>query len=264
MNKGGYVYQGDRIIRDAAMVVFTVAIATLGAAMMTLTSSPLVKGAAFLWLPAALQLMAGVWLGPWRGAIAGGIGAQAAGIIAYGGWAPADFIMNLVAGGFANSFLPGLLFKWLRIDPALGTRRAQIARSSAVVAIAITASVAIAWLQLPISRFLGLNSDGAWTYLLPMGAIVVALYIGQELNPASGAFAKALVVVVLSCLLSAAIGVWGAVVGGQTWQAAMLVTGTGWFLGDTASALLGLYVLAQFTPAAQARGLAPYLVERQT
>ena len=86
-----YGYHGSRLIRDAATAIFTILIALLGAAMMTVTSSPLMKGASFLWLPAALQLIAGVWLGPIRGFIAGGIGAQAASVIAYGGLGASGF-----------------------------------------------------------------------------------------------------------------------------------------------------------------------------
>ena len=59
--------------------------------MMNVTSSPSMKGA-MLWV--ALQLVAGVWLGPVRGMIAGGLGAYAAGILAYGGWGLADIIMT--------------------------------------------------------------------------------------------------------------------------------------------------------------------------
>src|SRR5437868_15052134 len=90
-------YRKDRegaAIAFQATVFFTVSIAAIGAIMMTLTSSPTAKGASFLWLPAALQLMAGVWLGPIRGMIAGGLGAYLAGILAYGGWGLVDIIMN--------------------------------------------------------------------------------------------------------------------------------------------------------------------------
>lgn len=253
-----YEYTGDRIIRDAATIVFAVVIAILGAAMMTLTSSPLVKGAAFLWLPAALQLIAGVWLGPVRGALAGGIGAQAAGVIAYGGWALPDFIMNLIAGGLANSFLPGLLFRWFKLDPTLGVQNARIGRAFLLILLATFVAIGFALVQIPITSALGW-SNGAWTYFLPTVAIVLVLLVGRGLPIHFGDLFPALIIVVLISFLSAAIGVTGAVVGGQTWQAAIIGTGIGWFLGDTASCILGLYTLAQFTPSAQKRGIAPIL-----
>ncbi len=118
------IYRGGREterIRFQATVYFIVSIAVIGAIMMTLTSSPTAKGASFLWLPAALQLMAGVWLGPWLGFIAGGLGAYLAGILAYGGWGLVDIIMNPVAGGFANSLLPAVLFRFLGVDPDVRT-----------------------------------------------------------------------------------------------------------------------------------------------
>src|SRR5579884_226826 len=113
-------YRGSDRLQWGAVIIFTVLIAVLGAVMMTFTSSPLVKGAAFLWLPAALQLIAGAWLGPWRGGLAAGIGAQLAGIIAYGGWGLPDWIMNFVAGGVANAALPALLFQAFRLPADLG------------------------------------------------------------------------------------------------------------------------------------------------
>jgi hypothetical protein len=157
---GTYHYDRDELVRSGATVFFTVAIAFVGAMMMVLTSSPLVKGAAFLWLPAALQLIAGVWLGPLRGFIAGGVGAQVAGIIAYGGWAPADFIMNLVAGGFANSLLPALLFRWLKIDPALGSVSVRISHA-AIIVVSLTAFLIIlALAQLFLASRVGVDLGG--------------------------------------------------------------------------------------------------------
>jgi len=85
MNTTSPQSQRDTTIANYATVVFTVLIALIGAIMMVLTSSPLIKGASFLWLPAALQLIAGVWLSPLRGLIAGGVGAYAARIISYQG-----------------------------------------------------------------------------------------------------------------------------------------------------------------------------------
>ena len=48
-----------RAIKSYGALVITVLITVIGAAMMTITSSPAMKGAAFLWLPAALQLIGG-------------------------------------------------------------------------------------------------------------------------------------------------------------------------------------------------------------
>src|SRR5574341_816306 len=93
-----YVAKRDPALRGRFALIMAVAIAAIGWVMMTIGSSPSVKGASFLWLPAALQLVAGVWLGPWWGLLAGGLGAYAAGILAYGGWGIVDIIMNPIAG----------------------------------------------------------------------------------------------------------------------------------------------------------------------
>jgi hypothetical protein len=250
-----YEYRGDRLIRDAATAIFTVLIALLGAAMMTVTSSPLVKGASFLWLPAALQLIAGVWLGPLRGLIAGGVGAQAAGVIAYGGWAPADFIMNLVAGGVANSWLPGLMFRWFRIDPAFGSKAESIWRAGAILLGLVIVVIGVALGQFFYGQKIGLT--GGWGFVLPLVVLLAVPFVWRSMTLGTRDFFLGLVVAVVSCFLSALIGTWGAVVGGQSWEAAFFATGIGWFLGDTASAILGLYMLSQFTERAQKVGVAP-------
>jgi hypothetical protein len=248
-------YRGDRLIRDAATAIFIVLIALLGAVMMTVTSSPLVKGAAFLWLPAALQLIAGVWLGPLRGLIAGGIGAQAAGVIAYGGWAFPDVIMNLIAGGIANSWLPAVMFRGLRIDPSFGSKPEALWRPAVVLLLVTILLLILAATQLFLGDATGIT--GGWGYVLPIVVVLALPLVWRSITPITRGFYLALIVAVISCLLSAAIGTWGAVVGGQTWQAAVLGTGVGWFLGDTASAILGIYMLAQFTERARLAGFAP-------
>src|SRR5689334_106176 len=116
-----YISKRDPAVRVGFSIFMAVAIAAIGYIMMTVGSSPTVKGASFLWLPAALQLVAGIWLGPVYGTLAAALGAYAAGIFAYGGWGITDIIQNPLAGGVANAFLPWLLFKLLNIDPTLGT-----------------------------------------------------------------------------------------------------------------------------------------------
>lgn len=218
---------------------------------MTITSSPLAKGAAFLWLPAALQLMAGVWLGPIRGTIAGGLGAYLAGILAYGGWGPVDIIMNLIAGGLANSFLPWLMFRILRIDPTMGSTEesAAVVLSAALrLLIVLAAAIGVAVLGLYMKL-------GPWGYLPSLALVLLApLFLKNlSLNPLN--VVKGVGVSILISAVSALIGAYGQVYGGQTWAGALLGTSLGWFLGDTVSAILGLYMLAVFTPRATHYGI---------
>lgn len=238
----------DKTIRNYATVVFGVAIAIVGAGMMTLTSSPMMKGAAFLWLPAALQLMSGVWLGPLRGLLAGGLGAYAAGIIAYQGWGLPDIIMNPIAGGFANSLLPGLLFKWLKIDPSFGSEGGDIKRAAfRILGLLVTVVVLAVVLKL-----IGL---GLWGYVPPLVFLMAAPLFLAGLKVNKRDFILAFIIAVVISFISAAIGVIGVVVSGQTLEAAIFGTGLGWFLGDTVSCILGLYILASFTNRARKRGL---------
>jgi hypothetical protein len=240
-------------IQTQATVFFVVTIAAVGAMMMTLTSSPTAKGASFLWLPAALQLIAGIWLGPWRGSIAGGLGAYLAGILAYGGWGLVDIIMNPIAGGIGNTMLPALLFSALGVDPSLGTDKSAdpvdllyaAGRVGALAALALIVTFAVMPLQL-----------GLWSYApLFLLLSLAPLFLGG-LKISKRQFLTAFLICIFSSAVSAVFGVAGQVVGGQTWQAATLGTGLGWFLGDTVSSVLGLYLLASFTERARMLGIA--------
>ncbi len=231
--------------RNSATLLMTILIALLGAFMMTLTSSPLVKGAALLWIPAALQLVAGVWLGYIRGFLAGGIGAYLAGIIAYGGWGLPDIIMNLIAGGFANSVLPAFLFSTLKINPDLDSNPETMTKG--FIRVLVLTAIAIGL------GFVSLNQEWGWKGYLPSIIIVFALpFLLNDLKLNKKQFIMACIVCVVISFISAGIGFSGMRLGGQTQEAA-LISATGWFLGDVISAFLGLYILASFTKKAIAR-----------
>jgi hypothetical protein len=250
-------YKRDSLLRVGATAAFMIAIALIGAFMMGVTSSPAVKGAALLWLPAALQLMAGVWLGPTRGFVAGAFGAQAAGVLAYGGWAPSDWIMNFVAGGLANSALPALLFAAFRLDPAFPAPQGAKTRGTLLWTIGLTiAVVAVAFIQKPLLEAAHVDM-GTWGYVLPLLFALIPIVLGLARLGTAVQFSLAVVVVVLICFVSASIGVVGAVVGGQTLEGAVVTVGIGWFMGDTVSCIIGLYALAALTPWARERGFAP-------
>ncbi len=247
-----YRYEGSDVLRNYATVAFGVAIALLGAVMMTLTSSPLAKGAAFLWLPAALQLMAGVWLGPIRGMLAGGLGAYAAGIIAYGGWGLPDIIMNPIAGGLANSLLPAYLFRWAKIDPDFGSQGTAVKKGLWVVLVLLAVIIALAIALRPLNL-------GWLAYVPSIILLLIIPFVLSNLAVHVRDFVLAVLIAIVISFVSAVLGTLGTVLAGQSWQAAIVATGVGWFLGDTASCILGIYVLASFTERARRRGLAPYI-----
>lgn len=238
----------DPRIKAYAALIFAVLIAVVGAAMMTVTSSPTMKGAALLWLPAALQLIAGVWLGPRLGFLAGGIGAYAAGIIAYGGWGLTDIIMNLIAGGVANAMLPAVLFRVLGVQPNLGSRPQFIGRGIGVIVaiLVVCVGLAIGLRTLPL---------GTWAYAPSLAILAIAPLFLRNLNINGRQLMLGVAIAILACAVSAAIGVTGAVVGGQSWSGAFVSVGIGWFFGDTVSAMLGLYMLAALTDRAKYAGL---------
>jgi hypothetical protein len=246
-----YVKKRDPALRYGFALFMAVAIAAIGWVMMTVGSSPTVKGASFLWLPAALQLAAGVWLGPWLGFLAGGLGAYAAGILAYGGWGLVDIIMNPIAGGFANAMLPALLFSAMKIDPKLGAENPSSVLSGAIRVLILGALVLIAGLA---NIFLSLPSP--WGYLIPLVVLVVAAWLLlKDIGLSRRHFLPAVGIAVFICAVSALIGAIGATVGGKPFAAALVDPGIGWFAGDTVSAILGLYLLPLFTDRLRTAGI---------
>jgi len=247
-----YVAKRDPALRYGFTLGMAVAIAAVGWVMMTIGSSPTVKGASFLWLPAALQLAAGVWLGPWLGFLAGGLGAYAAGILAYGGWGLVDIIMNPIAGGFANAMLPALLFTAFQIDPNLGAENPSDVFPGAVRVVILGVLVLVAGLA---NIFLDLPMPLG--FLLPLVVLCVAAwFLLRGIGLSRRHFVPAVAIAVFICAVSAVIGAIGATVGGKPFMAALVDPGIGWFAGDTVSAILGLYLLALFTDRLRIAGIA--------
>lgn len=241
--------QRDPSLKNYAVIAFALSIAVIGWLMMTVTSSPNMKGAAMLWLPAALQLVAGVWLGPVRGMIAGGLGAYAAGILAYGGWGLADIIMNPIAGGIANAWLPAILFSMSKIDLSEGFENSDLKQGVFTIIAMLIITIIVG--MLPI-----FTDIGNWAYLAGFAIVSFGLLLTKQLSNKLGQSALAIFYCVLISAISAAIGTCGAHVAGNSWEAAFLQTGLGWFLGDTVSCVLGLYILAFYTKKARDHGIA--------
>lgn len=247
-----YISKRDPALRGVFALIMAVAIAGVGWVMMTIGSSPSVKGASFLWLPAALQLVAGVWLGPWLGLLAGGLGAYAAGILAYGGWGIVDIIMNPIAGGIANAMLPALIFQWLKINPTFKTKDPGEVLRGAVRVLVLALLVLAAGLlnivlKLPVP----------WGFLIPFVVLIVGAWaLFRDLKLDKRHFTLAVIVAVVISAASALIGAIGATVGGKPFAAALVDPGIGWFTGDTVSAILGLFLLPLFTKRLRDAGIA--------
>jgi len=205
-----------------------------------------------MWLPAALQLTAGVWLGPLYGLLAGGLGAYAAGILAYGGWGIVDIIMNPIAGGFANSFLPWLLFKLFKVDATLGAAKPSEILSASIRALILVVIVLASGMLGPL-----LHIPFPWGYVISLVVLLVAGYFllgGLKLSMKD--FLLGFVIAIVISAVSAFIGAIGATVGGTPFAVALINPGVGWFAGDSVSAVLGLYLLAMYTKRLRISGIA--------
>jgi hypothetical protein len=98
---------------------------------------------------------------------------------------------------------------------------------------------------------------GPWGLLFPLVVMLVAGWIlFRNLQLSQRDFLLGVLVAVIASLASAVIGAIGATVGGKPFAAALLDPGIGWFLGDTVSAILGLYLLALYTERLRNAGIA--------
>jgi len=96
-----------------------------------------------------------------------------------------------------------------------------------------------------------------WGFLLPLVVLVVgALVLFRDVKLDMKHFVPAVVIAVVACLVSALIGAIGATVGGKPFAAALVDPGVGWFVGDTVSAVLGLFLLPLFTKRLRVAGIA--------
>ena len=251
-NQNEYTSKRDPALKLGFTIFIAVAIAAIGWIMMTVSSSPTTKGASFLWLPAALQMAAGVWLGPWYGFLAGGIGAYAAGVLAYGGWGIVDIINNLIAGGVANSMLPYFLFTLLKIDPTLGAHDPKEILTASIRAGILLVLVLAAGLTTIV-----INIPFPYGYLVPLAVLIIAgFFLMKDVRLSHRDFLLGFLVCVIVSAASAFIGVLGTTVSGVPFPVALANPGIGWFSGDLVSAVLGLYILALYTERLRLKGIA--------
>ncbi|MCL4458392.1 MAG: hypothetical protein M1136_07370 [Chloroflexi bacterium] len=143
--------------------------------VMTLTTS-MAPGASYFWLPAAFQLAFAIWFGFW-GCLASAIGTFLGGL--WGG-SPLfyNFLINPIPAFLANSFIPWLSFKALRLDPALRSMRDLVAAVITFVVASVVSAAMGAWATV----FAGMGApDFAWGVVFPgwaAGDTICAIVLG--------------------------------------------------------------------------------------
>ena len=140
----------------------------------------------------------------------------------------------------------------MKIDATLGTDKPGDVLKGAVRILILTALVLAAGLA---NIFLNLPSPwGFVTPLIVLGAGAFVLL--RDVKIEQRHFLPAVFVAVFVCLVSALIGAIGATVGGKPFGAALVDPGIGWFVGDTVSAILGLFLLPLYTTRLREAGIA--------
>lgn len=163
---------------DRLTAILTLLIGLLSYGVMSVVSG--IPGLFFLfWLPAVIQLAAGLKLGPVRGPAAAVIGSYVAAAFFYGGWGPIAFTNYAVVGGFVISVMPRLLLHFLRIDPLRNANVQPIDRISLGLPFFLAAAILfglspLVWDSAPLAYIL------ASLLLLIVGYSVAARFLGRR------------------------------------------------------------------------------------
>ena len=226
---------------DYETLLFTAAIASFTFAAESIARGNLISASAILPLITAVQLLAGVWLGPFRGTAAATVG----GFLGYelgsaGGSFTQACLDPIVAGGVVNSLLPSLLLLLLRIS----VRRESDTSSVGKNFLAVSGFLACIILAASGS---GSIPGTKWLEHIPVLFVCTAGVL-LFLHMVKGKQKKFLLleVVLLSCLESALMGAAVAAAQHQGWAGSSISAGISWFAWDLSYSLLGLCILNSF------------------
>jgi hypothetical protein len=237
-----------------ASAVWAAAIIIAAIISTSLLSIPGAAGASFFWLPMIFMVTAAIWFG-WRGWVAAAVGTFLGGALA-GNPLAINIGQNPLPAFFANTLLLWLLFRGLRI--AIPSKGASLSsRTLGTVVLIVVGTIVFSM----IVGFLTAPVLGRWGYLATLVATLPAwvafrrMGIGAEVD---ANLMKAVLAIVITSFLSAAMGAYAWATVGQMGAAAYSIVLPGWFLGDVVAGILGLAVLWGLTGEMRRRGLSVY------
>lgn len=220
---------------ETVLIMMTIAI--VGFTVMSIESGALMSGVHLLPLVAAMQLIAGVRLGPLRGSIAAGIGTFFPAMVAYGSF---DFVRILtspiVAGAPVNALLSSSMFKLLEIDiqdgEEINNKEKTFFMSNLFLAAIFFAAVSPVFLWI----------DG-WAYrasTLLLLIVGLSLYLSKLIKP--GQRSSMLMVLIITSIMSSIITSSRAVLA-SGWDAVFVIA-VPWFIWDMIYSMCGLQLLS--------------------
>lgn len=234
-----------------ASAVWAAAIIIAAVISSSLLSIPGAAGASFFWLPQIFMVTAAIWFG-WRGWVAAAVGTFLGGMLA-GNPLAINIAQNPIPAFLANTLLLWLLFRLLNISiPSRGTGLSS--KSLVNIVLMVVGIIVLAM----VVGYLSAPYIGNWGYLLVLIATLPAWYILRRMGLGADLdtnLLKAVVAIVVSSFVSAAMGAYAWATIGQMGASAYSIVLPGWFLGDTVAGILGLAVLWGLTGEMRRRGL---------
>lgn len=218
----------------------------------TFLSIPGAFGAGYFWLPEMAMPVGAYFLGPW-GWLSAGVGTFFGGMLA-GSPLLINIAQNPIPAFLANALLFWLLLKLLRVEVGVGLMERQ-ERSLRNVAIIVVATAAVAVVA---GYFIGqateaLGVSSRWGYLVTLLVTIPAWYLlGVPLNRH---VIGALVAIIVSSIVSAAMGAYAWATIGEMGPSAWAIVFPGWALGDIVAGSLAVPLLWTIKDEMSQRGL---------
>jgi hypothetical protein len=226
--------------KESETIVFTATIAMVGIAE-SMVHGRFIRIAPALPLVAALQLIAGLRLGPLRGLIAAVIGTYISSAYTYWSFAFVDVIQSpLFVGSAVNAFLPSVLSRLFQTAP-FRVKESKAEKKAIFTLFFFLASVIFIEV-LPI-----LIGMGGWTYRsfalasALLFSIVASSIVLLSTTREKGQVFSLLVVLIISSVMSAVIGSTGAIFSAK-WNA-ITDTMIPWLLWDLICSIAGIQLL---------------------
>jgi hypothetical protein len=218
----------------------------------TFLSIPGAFGAGYFWLPEMAMPTGAFFLGPW-GWLAAGVGTFFGGMIA-GSPLLINIAQNPIPAFLANALLFWVLLKVFRVEVGVGLmERKQRNVTNVLVIVLATAVVAVVagYFIGQATEAMGISSR--WGYLVVLLLTIPAWYLlGVPLNRH---VVGALVAIVISSVVSAAMGAYAWATIGEMGPSAWTIVFPGWALGDIVAGSLAVPLMWTIYDEMTRRGL---------
>lgn len=218
----------------------------------TFLSIPGAFGAGYFWLPQMAMPTGAFFLGPW-GWLAAGVGTFFGGMLA-GSPLLINIAQNPIPAFLANALLFWVLLKLFRVKIGEGLMERQTRSLRSVIAIVIATVV----LAVVAGFFIGqatesLGISSRWGYLVVFLLTVPAWYLLGV--PFNAHVIGALAAIIISSLVSAAMGAYAWSTIGEMGPGAWTIVFPGWALGDIVAGSLAVPLIWTINGEMKRRGL---------